>query len=163
MIEYDRKYVKLKRITMKMTKKVMTAIGVLALLAGMTMNAQYALDDYGMYGKRLVKFVLAQTSTTSTSSSTTKSTTNSNSDPNEAAKKKCSEYGGIWNTYSKCTGGGISPVTCTIERQISIGGSLFVGGYKKNKTYTVAWELYSCEKLDNSCCTFQGIKIKSVS
>lgn len=42
-------------------KQVMSVLGAIALTLGVSMNLQYALDDYGMDSNTLSTFVLAQT------------------------------------------------------------------------------------------------------
>ncbi|MDR2144888.1 MAG: hypothetical protein LBE91_00305 [Tannerella sp.] len=48
-------------------KKILSVIGVVALLMGVGMNVEHAVNDYGMHGNGLMKFVLAQDSTTKSS------------------------------------------------------------------------------------------------
>jgi hypothetical protein len=112
----------------------------------MTMNAQYALDDYGMYGKRLVKFVLAQTSTTSSGQG-------SSTDPKILEREaECRKNSGDWNRALGIVNSGVSDFKCVVEGELRVGLSWLVGSYKYGKTYTKGWIVKGCQNSDGNCC-----------
>lgn len=72
----------------------------------------------------------------------------------------CRLAGGVWNHVSICADGGVIPVSCEYEGQITIFGITVKGTYKAGCTYVIAWARYSCEQpAQNECCTKQGIFI----
>ncbi|GAB6008829.1 NVEALA domain-containing protein [Dysgonomonas reticulitermitis] len=76
----------------------------------------------------------------------------------------CQNNGGYWNMALVCSSSGVTSQTCEVSGKLVIlGFTIIDGSFKQGKTYTVAWENWSCINSTGNCCiaSSQGIHILS--
>lgn len=122
-------------------KRILIAVGLIGLLVGMALNAEYALRDYGMRNGWFGKFLLAQTTDTDT---TTGNITGS--------EKECRDNGGYWNLFLTAVDGGVAVVKCEKDGELAVLNYVIKGKYKKDMEYPVIWEHRSCQPSGGNCC-----------
>ena len=102
-------------------KNIISLAGVVALLMGLGLNLEYALDDYGLKSNSLNLFVLAQGSTTAHCVVETTTTTVTTSGSSSSVSGGVSAgYGGVSGGVSGSTGsssGGTTTSTVTSKKE----------------------------------------------
>ena len=129
-------------------KKLISAIGAIALVLGVGMNLRYSLDDYGLKTNSLSQFVFAQ-STSGGRGSSTGSTTNART---TKVKVTCTISQTITSTSGSSSGvsGGISGGIGGVSAGIS-GSTGSNTGSSTSTTTTETYEAYKniCEPTSN--------------
>ena len=111
-------------------KKTILLVGAIALLSGMGLNLQYALDDYELADNRMIALWADGTNTGDDGGGTGESGSVSDSQP----CLDCNKSGGPGSTSCTCTSG-----------SVVVGGN---GGGGENCSVTVRDGYYACCRKD---------------
>ncbi|RHJ85326.1 hypothetical protein [Parabacteroides sp. AM08-6] len=137
-----------------MKKNVLIAVGLIGLLVGVMLNAEYALSDYGMRSSWFAKFLLAETTDTPETPTTSLS----------EYEKSCRDKEGGWNVILKSVDHGtVGRVECSIAGEISVFGFKISGSYQRKEKYDAFWDHRACEASTANCCftNQQGLYINN--